>query len=208
MLGPLNQHIGRKLASFIVAFGLAFTFQPIPASAGNDNESCQPTVPYDLSPSEFEELRKELWDTGNTKEFWETGNTRDIELSLKVKTEFSDHPFFPLLLSVRHIDRGEFINALITLEGLEFRSLKADFCQNVFISEIALALRHFAISSLLSKDTRNFRSWDSLGYSGLRYFLINDYGAAKCIILNARVEPLKLDREPTFEEYPRHCVVR
>jgi hypothetical protein len=195
MLGPLNQHIVRKLTSFIVAFGLVCTFQPIPASASYDNESCQPTVPYDLTPSEFEELRKELWSTENM-----------IDLGLKLG--YSHYPFFHLLVSARHIDRSEFVDSLISLEGLEILSLRKDFCQYVFIREMAFSLRHISISSLLPKYTRNFDLWNSLGNSALRYFPINDYGTAKCIILNVRVESLKLDREPTFKEYPKHCLVR
>ena len=68
MLGPLNRRIDRKLVSFIVAFGLACTFQPIPANASNDNKSCQPTVPHDLSPSEFEELREKIWEAGSARD--------------------------------------------------------------------------------------------------------------------------------------------
>lgn len=195
MLGPLNQHIGRKLASLIVAFGLACTFQPTPASAGNDNASCQPSIPHDLLPSEFEELREELWSTENI-------------MDVKLKFDFSKYPFFPLLLSAKYIDRGRFVTALITLEGIEFRSQRVDFCQYVFISEIILALRHTAIKNLLPKDSFNLGMWNGFGHGALRYFTINDYRTAKCIILNARVESLKLDREPAFEEYPRHCVVR
>jgi len=100
------------------------------------------------------------------------------------------------------------MNALITLEGLEIRSHEVDFCQHTFISEIELSLRHIAISYLLSEDTFDLGMWNGLGHGALRYFSINDYEMAKCIILNAGVETLKLDREPAFEEYPRRCVVR
>jgi hypothetical protein len=198
MLGPLNQQIGRKLASFIVAFGLAFTLQPIPASAGNDNKSCQPTVPYDLSHSEFEELRDKIWETGGTK---------DLELSFEIRFKLSDHPFFLLLLSAKYIDRGSFIEPFVNFEAIEDLSRKVEFCQYVFISELASSLRYAAIKSLISKDTRNLGAWNGFGHGGMRYFSLNDYETAKCIILDAGVETLKLDREPTWKEYPRHCMV-
>ena len=199
MLGPLNRRIDRKLVSFIVAFGLACTFQPIPANASNENKSCQPTVPYDLSPSEFEELREEIW---------ETGSARDLELSFKIRFKLSDQPFFLLLLSAKYIDRGNFIQTLINLEIIENLSQREGFCQYVFISELASSLRYAAIKSLVSKDTGNLEAWNGLGHGAMRYFSLNDYEMAKCIILDAGVETLKLDREPTFKEYPRHCVVR
>jgi hypothetical protein len=199
MLGSLNQQINRKLVSFIVAFGLAFTFQPIPASAGNDNKSCQPTVPHDLSPSEFEELREKIW---------ETGNTRDLELSFEIRFKLSDHPFFLLLLTSKYIDRGSFIETLINFEAIEDLSRKAELCQYVFLSELTSSLRYAVIKSLLSKETRNLEVWDAFGHGGMRYFSLNDYETAKCIILDAGVDILNLDREPTFKEYPRHCVVK
>ena len=199
MLGPLNRRIGRKLVSFIVAFGLACTFQPIPANASNENKSCQPSVPYDLSPSEFEELRDKIWETGGTK---------DLELSFKIRFKLSDHPFFLLLLSAKYIDRGSFIEPFVNFEAIEDLSRKVEFCQYVFISELASSLRYAAIKSFLSKDTRDLGAWIGFWHGGMRYFSLNNYEMAKCIILDAGVETLKLDREPTFKEYPRHCVIR
>lgn len=156
-------------------------------------------MPEDLSPSEFEELRKELW---------QTGNTRDLELGFEIDFEFTDYPFFFLLMAAEQIDRGEFVGALMSLEGLELASQRADLCQYVFLSEIAMSLRHIAIRSFLPKDTRDFRVWDAFGHGVLRYFGSNDYGKAKCIILKSELATLKLNREPTFEEYPRSCLVR
>lgn len=199
MLGPLNQHIGRKLASFIVAFGLACTFQPIPASASNDSKSCHPTVPRDLSPSQFDELRKEVW---------EKENARDRELSFKPNFNLSDYPFFLMLIAARHIDHGEPTSALFHLEVIDLAPEGANFCQYIFIHEISSSLRYAAINSLLIKDSRNLQNWDGYGYASTRYFSLNDYEKAKCIVMNVEVEALMLDREPNFKEYPRHCVVR
>ena len=91
MLGPLNQHIGRKLASLIVAFGLACTFQPIPASASDEKKSCEPSIPHDLLPSEFEELREKILSSDNMS---------PLKLSFKPNFDLASNPFVHLLSSV------------------------------------------------------------------------------------------------------------
>jgi hypothetical protein len=98
--------------------------------------------------------------------------------------------------------------ALIRLEVFEINLHRGDFCQNNFSGEITSTLRYATIKHLISQDPRNLGMWDGFGAGALSLYSISDYETARCIIMNIKMESLKLDRELTYEDYPRHCIVK